>query len=131
MSWSNPIGSVSGKIKMESMGYSRIHDYYNEQGQAHEQVISYIISFKDLTNLQNTLGYIIMHINLESILHAGSKSGSPEGITLYNGDGEILAGSILSENYNQILSYGGENYTLKEGNVVLATQKLCLMDGCW
>ncbi len=112
------------KDKKESMGYSRIHDYYNEQGQAHEQVISYIISFKDLTNLQNTLGYIIMHINLESILHADSKSGSPEGITLYNGDGEILAGSILSENYNQILSYGGENYTLKEGNVVLATQNM-------
>ena len=101
------------KDKKESMGYSKIHVYYNEQGQAHEQVISYIISFKDLTNLQNTLGYIIMHINLESILHAGSKSGSPEGITLYNGDGEILAGSILSENYDQILSHGGENYTLK------------------
>lgn len=111
------------KTQNKNMGFSKIHDYYNEQGQTHEQVISYIITFKDLTDLQNTLGYIILHIDRDSIVHIGDEANSPENIILYNGDGEIITGSSQFPEYGEIVRHG-EEYVQENGNVVISDRSL-------
>lgn len=111
------------KSSNKNKGFSKIHDYYVEQGQAHESVISYILTFKDLTDLQNTLGYIVLHINTNMIVHIADEVNSPENIILYDGNGERIAGSTLFQNYNQVL-HDSEDYVREKGNVVISDKSL-------
>lgn len=114
---------VEWKSQNKNMGFSKIHDYYNEQGQTHEQVISYVITFKDLTDLHNTLGYIVLHIDRDSIVHIGDEANSPDNIILYDGDEEIITGSPQFPKYRQIVQHG-EEYVQKNGNVVISDRSL-------
>lgn len=106
-------------------GYSEIHNYYIEQGQAFDKVISYLISFRNLENVQQKMGTIIINLNVNRLLD-GVATGNSVGSSycLYSGTGEVICGDSISQNYEQLLNTNKEEIIAEDGSVILVNRNI-------
>ena len=107
-------------------GFSDAHMYTVEKGNTHMEAISYVMSFKDLTNGRDVLGDIIIHIsctylreftNLDSLLL--------EGYGLFDAYGNKLAESgTLSGAYDEFKDMDEGRKVLKNKNTLLIRRNM-------
>ena len=103
-------------------GYSGIHNYYKEQGQESVQVITYILPFRDLENMDSFLGNILININIDKMLD-NNETRSEKNYTLYNSDNEIIFGKKNSADITDIRIHP-QLFSSDNGNILLSDDDL-------
>lgn len=87
----------------KSQGFSSAHTYIMEQGARKIQVVSYVMSFRDLMKGNNILGDIILHVGIDEI---------EKYLVL---PGELLSGSACYDSWgNSLTTTGAVNVSYEE-----------------
>lgn len=107
-------------------GFSAPHIYTLEQGSQKKEVVSYIMSFKDIRNGKDILGDIILHAGVPELeKYAKLDTGLLSGYALYDREGEIiLHNGTISLPFSAIKQYSGGQSHLENKNTVLINRGL-------
>ena len=112
------------KKKKAAHGYSKIHMYNIEQGQASNAVISYICSFRNLKNVRTIMGDIIINIDINKMINSNSLANRGQQYALFNNWGNRVFGSELSAEYEEMANSEEDRLNLEDENVILINREL-------
>lgn len=107
-------------------GFSAPHLYTLEQGIQKKQVVSYIMSFKDIRNGKDILGDIILHAGVpEMEKYAKLDTGLLSGYALYDREGDaILHNGTISQSFTAMKQQDSGQIHLANKNTVLVNRSL-------
>lgn len=72
-------------------GFSRMHTYVTAQGKTQNNVISYIMTFKDIQNGRDIMGDLMIHVNFQEILNKAQLDKSLlNGYAVYDHFGNVI-----------------------------------------
>lgn len=102
-------------------GFSEPHIYTLEQGLQKREVVSYIMSFKDIRNGKDILGDVILHMGISEIeKYAILDATLLQGYSLYDSAGNvIIKNGSLSLSFESMSSKKATKEHLKNGNTLL------------
>ncbi len=107
-------------------GFSAPHIYTLEQGIQKKEVVSYIMSFKDIRNGKDILGDIILHAGVpEMEKYAKLDTGLLSGYALYDrGGNAILHNGSISMPFPEVKQQTGRQIQLINKNTILVNRSL-------
>ena len=105
-------------------GFSGVHYYYSEQGQCYDPVVSFISSFRDLTDLHSIMGQAILHVNVERMISSDPAFTATSHYTLYDGSDNLVFGNALAMDIGRLREGEDNIVTLQDGSIVLKNDRM-------
>ncbi|MDU7708028.1 MAG: histidine kinase [Clostridium sp.] len=105
-------------------GFTTLHSYLSSQAGWQSDVISYVMTFKDIQNGRDIMGDLIIHVDFkELIAKAELDDNLLKGYALYDRWGnKILGSGKLTLPYEAIAENENGKYRLDNGNVILCNR---------
>ncbi len=102
-------------------GFTTLHSYLSSQAGWQSDVISYVMTFKDIQNGQDVMGDLIIHIDFKELMAKAELDESLlKGYALYDRWGNMILGNgEMSLGYEELSAVGEGKIDLENGNVVL------------
>lgn len=105
-------------------GFTTLHSYLSSQAGWQSDVISYVMTFKDIQNGHDIMGDLIINIDFKEIMARAELDKSLlKGYALFDCWGnEILGSGKLTLSYDKIVENNESKYRLDNGNVILCNR---------
>lgn len=105
-------------------GFSGMHTYVSSQGKIRNNVISYIMTFRDINNVHNVMGDLMIHVDFKEILDKAQLDRSLlNGYAVYDHFGNVvLQKGTVSASFEEIRNTGEEQLKLENGNELLISR---------
>ena len=105
-------------------GFTTLHSYLSSQAGWQSDVISYVMTFKDIQNGQDIMGDLIIHVDFKELIAKAELDDSLlKGYALYDRWGnKILGSGKMTLSYETIAANENGKYRLDNGNVILCNR---------
>lgn len=105
-------------------GFTTLHSYLSSQAGWQSDVISYVMTFKDIQNGRDVMGDLIIHVDFKELIAKAELDDSLlKGYALYDRWGnKILGSGKMTLSYETIAANENSKYRLDNGNVILCNR---------